>query len=322
MMYHSCGPNLLALNIFSLLPSGCFWVGINHTGKGLWPLGKKNRDVLQIVSLAVQIVFWIYAIIAIVIVAKDNLENLDILTEELEKLEEDLDMDRYTYNPSPNISKPSINQMEYYEYYGDKRSNITSEMESRINSVVVFCGGNTLYTLMSMFIALVSMVSQISKTRDDQGPREHAQIELCFDICQPCDSFRIFHHILHRSAFVLNFMSIFIGTHLMFSVPCTAICLIQCIISYLYAEDIVLCGVPFCCFQFWFIRRYPSNMWATVIPLNQRFSKRTETKKMTKEEVISDETLFKPPTYLSTFSNWTDPPPYSFNSQTNNNSST
>merc|ERR1711874_676798 len=100
--------------------------------------------------------------------------------------------------------------------------------ESMVNSLVVFCGGNTLYTLVSMFIAIVSMVSQINKPAEDPGPKEHAQIELCFDICQSRDSLRIFHHILHRSAFVLNFMSIFIGAHLIFSVPCTVICFIQC----------------------------------------------------------------------------------------------
>ena len=319
-MYNSCGPNLLALNIFSLLPSGCFWVGVNHTGKGVLPVEKRQREILQLVSLGVQVVFWIFAVIAIVIVGMDNLANLEHLEDELDKLEEELDMDKFSYNSSPNKSeatqKDGLKKMDYYEYYGDKRTNLTNEMESRINSLVVFCGGNSLYILLSMITAISSLVSQMKKTGEDPGPREHAQIELCFDICQPCDSFRIFHHILHRSAFIINFMTIFIGTDIIFSLPCTIICFIQCIISYFYAEDIVLCGVPFCCFQFWFIRRYPSNMWATVIPLQQRFSKRTETKRMTKEEVINDQTLFKPPTYLSTFSNWTEPPPsYTINSQ-------
>ena len=123
-------------------------------------MGRRSREILQIVSLAVQVIFWIFAGTSIVIVGKDNLENVEKIEVEMEEL----DKESFAFNLSPNFSKPS--QEEEYklmEYYGDKRSNLTSELDSGINTLVVFCGGNSLYTVLSMVMVIASLISQIKK---------------------------------------------------------------------------------------------------------------------------------------------------------------
>ena len=46
-------------------------------------MGRRSREILQIVSLAVQVVFWIFAGTAIVIVGKENLEIVENIEVEM-----------------------------------------------------------------------------------------------------------------------------------------------------------------------------------------------------------------------------------------------
>ena len=299
----------IVFNMFSLLMSGCIWLGVNHKGKGIFPVGQRSRSILQIGSLVVQAVFWVVAITGIVVVGRDSLENVEKLKQELNELEKE----KFVHNLSPNFSEHDHDEINE-ENFVLKRSNLTSAIDSTIATLIIFSVGNTLYTVISMLLVIAIAIARWRKEIPSYDHNEREHIQLCFDICHPCDSLKIWHHILHRNAFMLNIISICIGADLIFSIPCTILCFIQCILSYLYSEDIVLFGAPCCCFQFWFIRRYPNEKWATVIPINQRFSKRSETRKMTKSEVINDSTLFKPPRYLSTFTAWTEPPPYTYQS--------
>ena len=66
-------------------------------------MGRRSREILQIVSLAVQVIFWIFAGTSIVIVGKDNLENVEKIEVEMEEL----DKESFAFNLSPNFSKPS-----------------------------------------------------------------------------------------------------------------------------------------------------------------------------------------------------------------------
>ena len=69
----------------------------------------------------------------------------------------------------------------------------------------------------------------------------------------------LFHHLEHRAGFIVFLVCAILRVELYFTVPLILLTFAQVIISYLYADDIVLCALPLCCVQFLFIRRYPQE---------------------------------------------------------------
>ena len=107
--------------------------------------------------------------------------------------------------------------------------------------------------------------------------REREKHDFCFDICNPLNGLRMFHHLEHRAAFLFNLIAFaltlmtdlsfnpspetskLLSTTLGYSITLCLLTLCQSFLSYFYAEDVALCGMSCCCFHFWFIRRYPQE---------------------------------------------------------------
>merc|ERR1712059_63068 len=83
--------------------------------------------------------------------------------------------------------------------------------------------------------------------------------EFCCSICTPSSSLMMFHHLEHRFAFLLNLVCLLLGVPLPASLPLVVVTLIQTILSYLYSEDLALCGLNLCCLHLVWVRRTPRD---------------------------------------------------------------
>lgn len=220
---------------------GFFWIGINHTSHGIIKVSSKKRLVLELISGIILLISWFIIGFGIkeAVITPDSWERRD-------SNHYVLDLDR-------------------------------------ISAVSVFVVGNGVYLITTFVLVIFNLIYRRGiLMKNSAVPRsewmERGKHDICFDICNPLNGLRIFHHLEHRGAFLINlavmFLRIselnrvgsftvgeFIGDNIFcFAVVLMVIKLVQSLLSYFYAEDVALCGLPICgCFHFWFIRRYPQE---------------------------------------------------------------
>ena len=130
----------------------------------------------------------------------------------------------------------------------------------------IFVAVNTIYTIVTFLFVFLNIIYRKEYLKIGQKPLiensewvERKGRQLCCDICSPCNALRMFHHLEHRGAFFANLICAILGVELYVSIPLTLLTFTQTIISYLYAEDVAVCGFPICCAYLLFVRRYPQE---------------------------------------------------------------
>merc|ERR550519_2354352 len=146
-------------------------------------------------------------------------------------------------------------------------------ISARGMSFVCFVIGNIVYTIVTFVLAIVNLIYRrdiISRQSVAGRPirsewKEREKKEYCFDICNPLNGLRVFHHLEHRGAALINLIVVvcsaielssstqnmyssaddtaLLSTLLGFSSCILVLTLIQTFLSYFYAEDVALCGV-------------------------------------------------------------------------------
>jgi hypothetical protein len=130
----------------------------------------------------------------------------------------------------------------------------------------MFVAFNTIYTIVTFILVILNITYRKEYLKMGQKPLvgnsewvERKGRQLCCDICSPCNALRMFHHLEHRGAFLINLACAIMGVELYFSIPLVFLTFTQTIISYLYAEDVAICALPICCAYLLFVRRYPQE---------------------------------------------------------------
>jgi len=219
----------------------CLWVSINHSSHGLVKISRNKRHQLEFASSLLLLLTWSIIVPAIFQVV----------------------------SCIPFQPQEPHDHLNYSKW-----------------AAIIFLIGNGAYLLTTLILAFMNLAHRkdlICGTSSEGKPdlKDHEKIEYCCDICNPLDSLRISHHLQHRfllMACILIFFSfwkwnqcseveqagemekIVMGYIIIFTIPLCVLSVVQCILSYLYAEDIALCGVNICCvLQLLFIRRYPKD---------------------------------------------------------------
>jgi len=229
----------------------CFWIGFNHVSTGLVKVSPRRRLILELVSLVLMVITWCFTISGIILLNGSGGQQFNRV------------INYYTGNRSPIKVKGS-----------ECASSIPGGCEMNIYEAVgtsIFVPFNTIYTIITFILVILNLIYRKEYLKIGQKPQatnsewvERKGRQFCFDICSPCNALRMFHHLEHRAAFVINLVCAILGVKLYFSIPLTLITFAQTIISYLYAEDVTLCGVGICCIQLLFVRRYPQEDFDTL----------------------------------------------------------
>lgn len=219
------------------------WVGMNHSSHGLVKISRSKRHQLELASGILLLVTWCIIVPAIYQVVS-------------------------CIPFQPHEPHDHLNYSKW--------------------AAVIFLIGNGAYLLTTLVLAIMNLayrkdlICGIPVPQNGKSDwKDHGKIEYCCDIWNPLDALRISHHLQHRFLFVACLFIFFsfwkwskcsevenageIETLVMeyiliFTIPLSMLSLAQCILSYLYAEDIALCGVNICCvLQLLFIRRYPKD---------------------------------------------------------------
>jgi len=225
----------------------CFWIGINHVSHGVKKVSPDKRLTLELVSLVLLLITWCFTIPGIIILAEAGLHT------ELVRA-----VNYLTGNRSPvKVSG------------ADCAASVAGGCEFNILKAVgnnIFVAFNTVYTILSAILLILNLIFRKEfltlGTRPQARNCEYSDrksTEYCCDICSPCNALRMFHHVEHRGAFIVNLVCACLAVDFYFSIPLVILTLAQTIISYLYAEDVVYCGLPICCVYLLFVRRYPQE---------------------------------------------------------------
>ena len=228
----------------------CFWIGINHVSHGLKKVTPDKRLTLELVSLMLLLITWCFTIPGIITLAQAGLHT------ELVRA-----VNYLTGNRSP-VKIAGADCAASVE--GGCEFNILKAVGNNI--FVIF---NTIYTIVSALLLILNLIfrkefltlGQRPQARQCEisGENDEMSTQYCCNICSPCNALRMFHHVEHRGAFIVNLVCACLGVEFYFSIPLVILTFSQTIISYLYAEDLVLCGLPVCCVYLLFVRRYPQE---------------------------------------------------------------
>jgi len=224
----------------------CIWIGINHDSEGIKKVGPQRRLTLELISFVLLLISWCFTISGIIV--------LD-------------DFARNQFNTAINYL--TGNRSPFKIKGTDCAASVAGGCDINITKAVgtsIFVSFNGIYTIVTFFLAILNVIYRREYLKPGQRPlgsnvewAERKNRQCCFEICTPCNALRIFHHLEHRGAFIVNLICAILGVDFYFSIPLVILTLAQTILSYLYAEDIALCGIPICCFYLLFIRRYPKE---------------------------------------------------------------
>ena len=224
----------------------CFWIGFNHVSHGVVKVKHGRRLTLELVSLVLVLITWCFTIPGIIMLSESG-------TAEFVRV-----INYYTGNLSP-IKVEGADCAASVE--GGCELNLFKAFGS-----MLFVPFNTIYTIITAILVVLNIIYRKEYLKMGQKPLvgnsewvERKGRQLCCDICSPCNALRMFHHLEHRGAFLVNLVCAILGVELYFSIPLVFLTLAQTIISYLYAEDVALCGLPICCAYLLFVRRYPQE---------------------------------------------------------------
>ena len=229
----------------------CFWIGINHVSHGFTKIKPGKRLTLELLSLVLVLITWCFTIPGIVLLANAGIYNT--------MMDGKLDFGQLMNIFTSLMGGESSTTQDEVDLDGG-----ISIFKALGNDI--FVANNTIYTIVTAILLILNLFFRKEYLKMGQKPlprnSEWAQRKSrdnCCGICSPCNALRMFHHLEHRAAFIVNLLCAILGVDLYFSIPLVLLTFTQTIISYLYAEDIVLCGLPICCVHFLFIRRYPQE---------------------------------------------------------------
>jgi len=242
----------------------CFWIGCNHFSYGLKKIQPGRRLALELVSLVLVLITWCFTIPGIVILRYEGFQHaimqdlgqlMNVLYAVMEVLQ--------NANPEDGVTLEQENGGKI-NIKGDSAlagKNVLKAFGSDI--FVIYC---TIYTIITAIFLVLNLFFRKEYIKLGQKPLprssewvDRKKRDNCCNICTPCNALRMFHHLEHRAGFIIFLVCACLGVNPAFSVPLVLLTFAQVIISYLYAEDIVLCALPLCCVQFLFIRRYPQE---------------------------------------------------------------
>ena len=146
----------------------------------------------------------------------------------------------------------------------NENKNAYAEDLWEVLSFVLFCGGNSVYVVVSLTMVLARVVEEKRGRQWEWVPRK--RVEYCREIVTPGYSgLGLFHHLTHRLAMIVNIVAAFSGADALLSSFMVIITFLQCILSYLYSTDIALCNCCCLCINIVLIRRQPrlslENSW-------------------------------------------------------------
>eukprot|EP00092_Neocalanus_flemingeri_P005288 GFUD01005692.1.p1 GENE.GFUD01005692.1~~GFUD01005692.1.p1 ORF type:complete len:245 (-),score=46.20 GFUD01005692.1:71-805(-) len=239
----------------------CFWIGFNHHSFGPVKVKPRRRLSLELVSFVLVLITWCFTISGIVTLSdsgtKEFVRGINYYTGNLIK----------TKGTECAASVPGGCEVNFVRAVGS----------------TLFVAFNTIYTIVTFIFVVLNIIYRKEYLKMGQKPlvrntewAERKGRQFCCDICTPCNALRMFHHLEHRGAFVINLACAIMGVELYFSIPLTLLTLAQTIISYFYAEDIALCGFGICCAYLLFVRRYPQEE-LDALDMGQTGEKREDT---------------------------------------------
>ena len=192
-----------------------FCIGYNYTGQGWCTLHPGTRRRVEYLAMWVQVLSWVVVMPAMWVVGTNFY----------------------------NSGGTSLSWDEYVEDVWD------------ICSFVFFCGGNSVYVVVSLTLVLARLVRK-KNVQAEWIPRK--KVEYCGEIIIPdYRGLEMFHYLVHMVAMVVNIAAAFCGADIYLSILMIIITLLQSILSYLYSTDIALCFC-FCIFcNIFLVRRQP-----------------------------------------------------------------
>ena len=126
-----------------------------------------------------------------------------------------------------------------------------------ICSFVLFCGGNSVYVVVSITLVLARLLKK-KNTPTEWIPRK--KVEYCGKIISPqFNGLDLFHYLVHMLALAINIGAAFCGADRYLSISMIIITFIQSILSYLYSTDIAICFCFCFCVNIFLVRRLPSS---------------------------------------------------------------
>ena len=224
----------------------CFWIGFNHVSSGAVKVNPRRRLTLELVSFLLVLITWCFTISGIVMLSDSG-------TKEFVR-----GINYYSGNRSPI-------KIDGAECAASVQGGCELNFVRAVGSTM-FVAFNTIYTIVTFILVILNIAYRKEYLKMGQKPLvgnsewvERKGRQLCCDICSPCNALRMFHHLEHRGAFLINLACAIMGVELYFSIPLVFLTFTQTIISYLYAEDVAICGLPICCAYLLFVRRYPQE---------------------------------------------------------------
>jgi len=235
----------------------CWWIGCNHVSDGLVKINPSKRLVLELVSFILLLITWCFTIPGIVLLLDQNLGAL--------LLEGKIHFGQLFQLLKLLVGGESTKEEdEMANIIGDADEESISIFKATGNSI--FVPFSIVYTVWTAILLGLNLFYRREYLTCGERPEpkssewaDRKDRDNCCKICSPFNALRMFHHMEHRAAFIVYLVCVIMGVDLYFSIPLLLLTFAQTIISYLYAEDIVLCGLPLCCVQLFFIRRYPKE---------------------------------------------------------------
>ena len=239
---------------------GFFWIGCNHVSHGLKEIKPGKRLILELVSLVLLLITWCFTIPGIFLY-----KNTGVATHFMNGT---LDFWQLMniFTTIINMIFKGENGEEVIKMKDNPNEGPSGVSIFKALGHYIFAVNCAFYTIITAVFLVLNIIyrREYLKCGDKPVPRntewaDRPKRERCFALCCPWNGLRMFHHLEHRAGFIVFLVCAILGVELYFTIPLILLTFAQIIISYLYAEDIMLCALPICCVNLYFIRRYPQE---------------------------------------------------------------
>lgn len=266
----------------------CFWIGCNHVSHGLKKINPGKRLVLELVSFILLLITWVFTLSGIGIYANTGVQDY---INRITKAKETGEATGVDWGSLLSVLGDVINGLSSilgeegienkgYEIKDDlkgledagllKGSGLEGTSSGltivKVFGHDVFVVACSTYTIITFFLLILNLIYRKEYLKPGQKPLprnsewvDRPKKDNCCAICTPLNGFRMFHNSQHWYGFFIFIVCALLQVELYFTIPLILLCFAQIIISYLYAEDIMLCALPLCCVNLYFIRRYPQE---------------------------------------------------------------